>query len=245
MADFNLEALNFFTHPFIQWTFPETLVSSGPLEGSGSRNHSWAWTPKGKGVKSHLAQYPFTPSRWRSRTLPYSKVTVGTRVTRSFVRINMYTDGTLDLMITIALAAFKPSAEKEEDLALVVKRAKTRYFPAFEKVGGGNPVCLVAASSHPAPGRGAWLLSREPGSGSATAARADPARGRGEQGAGLWRPRAAPSSPSHSREGREMRGGFRAQQVPTDASRDAGIQDWFPVAEKNSSRVNIWKDQLW
>ncbi|KAF3831642.1 hypothetical protein GH733_000454, partial [Mirounga leonina] len=48
------------------------------------------------------------------------------------VRINTYTDGTLDLMITIALAAFKPSAEKEEDLALAGKRAKTRYFPAFE-----------------------------------------------------------------------------------------------------------------
>ncbi|XP_044108821.1 glutathione S-transferase A4-like [Neovison vison] len=50
------------------------------------------------------------------------------------VRINMYTDGTLDLMLMIAVAAFKPPAEKEESLALVVKRAKTRYFPVFEKI---------------------------------------------------------------------------------------------------------------
>lgn len=53
----------------------------------------------------------------------------------------MYTDGTLDLMLMIAVAAFKPPAEKEESLALVVKRAKTRYFPVFEKVGGRDPVC--------------------------------------------------------------------------------------------------------
>ncbi|XP_004673629.1 PREDICTED: glutathione S-transferase A4 [Condylura cristata] len=50
------------------------------------------------------------------------------------VRIDMYADGTLDLMLMIAVAAFKPPQEKEESLALVVKKARTRYFPVFEKV---------------------------------------------------------------------------------------------------------------
>ncbi|XP_006182443.2 glutathione S-transferase A4 [Camelus ferus] len=50
------------------------------------------------------------------------------------VRIDMYADGTLDLMMMIAQAAFKPPEEKEEDLALVVQKAKTRYFPVFEKI---------------------------------------------------------------------------------------------------------------
>ncbi|XP_017527386.1 glutathione S-transferase A4-like [Manis javanica] len=48
--------------------------------------------------------------------------------------IDMYTDGTLDLMMMVALAAFKPPEEKEENFALIVKRAKTRYFPVFEKI---------------------------------------------------------------------------------------------------------------
>ncbi|XDA72402.1 hypothetical protein R6Z07F_002681 [Ovis aries] len=50
------------------------------------------------------------------------------------VRMDMYADGTLDLMLMVALAAFKPPEEKEESLALVVKKAKTRYFPVFEKI---------------------------------------------------------------------------------------------------------------
>ncbi|KAB1261512.1 Glutathione S-transferase A4, partial [Camelus dromedarius] len=50
------------------------------------------------------------------------------------VRIDMYADGTLDLMMMIAQAVFKPPEEKEEDLALVVQKAKTRYFPVFEKI---------------------------------------------------------------------------------------------------------------
>ncbi|XP_053423278.1 glutathione S-transferase A4-like [Nycticebus coucang] len=50
------------------------------------------------------------------------------------VRIDMYTDGTLDLMMMIAVAPFKPPKEKEEALALVVKKAKTRYLPVFEKI---------------------------------------------------------------------------------------------------------------
>ncbi|XP_042137338.1 glutathione S-transferase A4 [Peromyscus maniculatus bairdii] len=50
------------------------------------------------------------------------------------LRIDMYTDGTLDLMIMIASVPFKPPEEKEENYALIVKRAKTRYFPVFEKI---------------------------------------------------------------------------------------------------------------
>ncbi|KAL6086275.1 hypothetical protein STEG23_007284, partial [Scotinomys teguina] len=50
------------------------------------------------------------------------------------VRIDMYADGTLDLMIMIAGVPFKPPEEKEENYALIVKRAKTRYFPVFEKI---------------------------------------------------------------------------------------------------------------
>ncbi|XP_023368895.1 glutathione S-transferase alpha-4 [Otolemur garnettii] len=50
------------------------------------------------------------------------------------VRIDMYTDGTLDLMMMIAGAPFKPPKEKEEALAVVVKKAKTRYLPVFEKI---------------------------------------------------------------------------------------------------------------
>ncbi|XP_006835778.1 PREDICTED: glutathione S-transferase alpha-4-like [Chrysochloris asiatica] len=50
------------------------------------------------------------------------------------VRIDMYTDGTLDLMMMIALVPFKPPEEKEENIALIVKKAKTRYLPVFEKV---------------------------------------------------------------------------------------------------------------
>ncbi|KAG8519699.1 Glutathione S-transferase A4 [Galemys pyrenaicus] len=50
------------------------------------------------------------------------------------VRIDMYVDGTLDLMMMIAVAAFKTPQEKEESLALTVKKAKTRYFPVFEKI---------------------------------------------------------------------------------------------------------------
>lgn len=49
-------------------------------------------------------------------------------------RIDMYADGTLDLMMMIAVTPFKPPEEKEESYATVVTKAKTRYFPAFEKI---------------------------------------------------------------------------------------------------------------
>ncbi|XP_019514270.1 PREDICTED: glutathione S-transferase alpha-4-like [Hipposideros armiger] len=49
-------------------------------------------------------------------------------------RINMYTDGTQDLMMIIIQAVFKPPREKEESFALAVTKAKTCYFPVFEKI---------------------------------------------------------------------------------------------------------------
>jgi glutathione S-transferase len=58
----------------------------------------------------------------------------------------MYTDGTLDLMLMIALAAFQPPEDKEENYACIVKRAKVRYFPVFEKVGYRDPGFLYLLS---------------------------------------------------------------------------------------------------
>ncbi|XP_075411090.1 glutathione S-transferase A4-like isoform X2 [Tenrec ecaudatus] len=53
---------------------------------------------------------------------------------RDRVRIDMYVDGTLDLMMMVALLHFKNPEEKEETIDLIVKKAKTRYLPVFEKV---------------------------------------------------------------------------------------------------------------
>ncbi|XP_007934331.1 glutathione S-transferase alpha-4 [Orycteropus afer afer] len=50
------------------------------------------------------------------------------------VRIDMYVDGTLDLMMMIVLTPFKSPEEKEESLALIMKKAKNRYFTVFEKI---------------------------------------------------------------------------------------------------------------
>lgn len=50
------------------------------------------------------------------------------------VRIDMYADGTLDLMLMIAVAPFKSTEEKKESLALAVTKARTRYLPIFEKI---------------------------------------------------------------------------------------------------------------
>ncbi|XP_004644680.1 glutathione S-transferase A4-like [Octodon degus] len=60
-------------------------------------------------------------------------------------RIDMYTDGTLDLMLMIASAPFKAPGDRDEAYATVTRRAKTCYFPAFEKIlkGHGDEHCLV------------------------------------------------------------------------------------------------------
>ncbi|XP_046959046.1 glutathione S-transferase A4 isoform X2 [Lynx rufus] len=50
--------------------------------------------------------------------------------------IDMYVEGTLDLLELIIMHPFlKPDdQQKEVNLTLIVKKAKTRYFPAFEKI---------------------------------------------------------------------------------------------------------------
>ncbi|XP_028919559.2 glutathione S-transferase A4-like [Ornithorhynchus anatinus] len=52
--------------------------------------------------------------------------------------INMYTDGTMDLMTMLIFHAFKPPSEKEKDLGSILDKAQTRYFPAFEKILKGH-----------------------------------------------------------------------------------------------------------
>ncbi|XP_072862307.1 glutathione S-transferase A4-like [Chlorocebus sabaeus] len=50
------------------------------------------------------------------------------------VRIDMYIDGTQVLMMMIIMAPFKFPEEKQETLASIMQKAKTRYLPAFEKI---------------------------------------------------------------------------------------------------------------
>uniref|UniRef100_A0A2K5NC78 Glutathione S-transferase n=1 Tax=Cercocebus atys TaxID=9531 RepID=A0A2K5NC78_CERAT len=50
------------------------------------------------------------------------------------VRIDMYVDGTQVLMMMIIMAPFKFPEEKQEMLASIMQKAKTRYLPAFEKI---------------------------------------------------------------------------------------------------------------
>ncbi|XP_043859982.1 glutathione S-transferase A4-like [Dromiciops gliroides] len=48
--------------------------------------------------------------------------------------INMYTDGTMDLMFSIAILPFKPAEQKEKETELTLERAKSRYFSVFEQI---------------------------------------------------------------------------------------------------------------
>ncbi|XP_062043523.1 glutathione S-transferase A4-like [Lepus europaeus] len=54
------------------------------------------------------------------------------------VRIDMYVDGTLDLMLMMALTAFDPPEGKQKNIDLILNKAKTRYFPVFEKILGDH-----------------------------------------------------------------------------------------------------------
>ncbi|NXU51946.1 GSTA2 transferase, partial [Turnix velox] len=47
--------------------------------------------------------------------------------------IDMYVEGTTDLMGMIMILPFQPADQKENNLALITERAKTRYFPVYEK----------------------------------------------------------------------------------------------------------------
>ncbi|XP_053142311.1 glutathione S-transferase-like [Hemicordylus capensis] len=48
--------------------------------------------------------------------------------------IDMYVEGTTDLMGMIMVLPLQPPDNKEKQLALVIERATTRYFPVYEKV---------------------------------------------------------------------------------------------------------------
>ncbi|NXN99154.1 GSTA2 transferase, partial [Rhinopomastus cyanomelas] len=52
--------------------------------------------------------------------------------------IDMYVEGTTDLMGLIMQLAFQTADTKEKHLALIIERATTRYFPVYEKVLKGH-----------------------------------------------------------------------------------------------------------
>ncbi|XP_009955236.1 PREDICTED: glutathione S-transferase isoform X1 [Leptosomus discolor] len=47
--------------------------------------------------------------------------------------IDMYVEGTTDLMGMIMHLPYQPADTKEKNLALIIERATTRYFPVYEK----------------------------------------------------------------------------------------------------------------
>lgn len=47
----------------------------------------------------------------------------------------MYVEGTMDLMGMILMSPFSPPEQKEKQLAAIIEKATTRYFPVYEKVG--------------------------------------------------------------------------------------------------------------
>ncbi|NXC69314.1 GSTA2 transferase, partial [Anhinga anhinga] len=49
------------------------------------------------------------------------------------VWIDMYVEGTTDLMIMIMYLPFQPADTKEKNFALIIERATNRYFPVYEK----------------------------------------------------------------------------------------------------------------
>lgn len=57
-----------------------------------------------------------------------------------YCRIDMYVEGTTDLMGMIMYLPFQPADTKEKNLALIIERATTRYFPVYEKVSDESPV---------------------------------------------------------------------------------------------------------
>uniref|UniRef100_A0A8C6X9U6 glutathione transferase n=1 Tax=Naja naja TaxID=35670 RepID=A0A8C6X9U6_NAJNA len=50
------------------------------------------------------------------------------------VLIDMYVEGTTDLMGMKMMLPFQPAENKEKQRALIIERATTRYFPAYEKI---------------------------------------------------------------------------------------------------------------
>ena len=50
------------------------------------------------------------------------------------IRIEMYSEGLRDLMEMIMILPFKKPDEKETQLGVTQEKAKSRYFPVYEKV---------------------------------------------------------------------------------------------------------------
>lgn len=50
----------------------------------------------------------------------------------------MYVEGTTDLMGMIMMLPLQPAENKEKQRALIIERATTRYFPAYEKVSNNE-----------------------------------------------------------------------------------------------------------
>ncbi|XP_032999036.1 glutathione S-transferase-like isoform X2 [Lacerta agilis] len=59
-------------------------------------------------------------------------------------QIDMYVEGTTDLMGMIRVHHKSPPGEKEKNLSLIIERATKRYFPVYEKVlkENGQPFLL-------------------------------------------------------------------------------------------------------
>lgn len=49
-------------------------------------------------------------------------------------------EGTTELMGMMMFLAFQAADTKEKNIALMIERATTRYFPAYEKVSDKSPI---------------------------------------------------------------------------------------------------------
>ncbi|EMP40232.1 Glutathione S-transferase [Chelonia mydas] len=65
---------------------------------------------------------------------PSSPSSIASSPKRPRMRIDMYVEGTTDLMGMIMFLPFQPPEAKEKNFALIIERATTRYFPVYEKV---------------------------------------------------------------------------------------------------------------
>lgn len=52
----------------------------------------------------------------------------------SLFRIDVYVEGTIDLMLLILICPFLSPEDNEKQYALIIEKATKRYFPVYEKV---------------------------------------------------------------------------------------------------------------
>lgn len=60
----------------------------------------------------------------------------------------MYVEGTTDLMGMIMQLPLQSAEMREKNLALIIERSKTRYFPVYEKVSDKSARVHIAASPY-------------------------------------------------------------------------------------------------